>query len=51
MLQRLTHPSILATASAGTLLALASTQTDVPWWLWATWAALGAVAVTQAARG
>lgn len=50
MVQRFTHPSVLATAAAGGVLAAAATQTDVPWWLWATWAALGAVAVTQAVR-
>lgn len=50
MTQRLTHPSVLASATAGTALALAATQTDVPVWLWAAWAALTAIAVTQAAR-
>lgn len=50
MIEKLTHPSILATVSAGTVLALTNTVTDVPWWMWATWAALGLVAVGQAAR-
>lgn len=50
MVEKFTHPSVLATAAAGGALAVAATQTDVPWWLWAAWVALGAVAVAQAVR-
>jgi hypothetical protein len=50
MVEKLTHPSVLATAGAGVVLVAASTVTDVPWWLWAAWAALGAMSVGQAVR-
>lgn len=50
MTHKLTHPSVLATGTAGAVLAIAATQTHVPLWLWGVWAALGAVAVTQAVR-
>lgn len=50
MVEKLTHPSVLATAAAGVVLAVLQAGQGVPWWLWAAWAALGAVAVAQAAR-
>lgn len=50
MVEKVTHPSVVATAAAGAGLALASTQADVPWWLWAAWATLGVLAIAQAVR-
>lgn len=44
------HRSIQASAAAGVALAAAEVATDLPWWLWATWAALSAVAIVQATR-
>lgn len=50
MVEKLTHPSVLATAGVGVVLAALSAGPGLPWWMWAAWAALGAVAVGQAAR-
>lgn len=45
-----THPSVLSSATAGTVIALANTQATVPWWLWTAWAGLTALAIRQAVR-
>lgn len=50
MVEKLTHPSVLATAAAGVGLAALSAGPGLPWWAWLPWAALGVVAVRQAAR-
>jgi hypothetical protein len=50
MVKRLTHPSLLATVGVGLSLFALSSVSDLPWWLWAAWAVLGAVSVVQAVR-
>lgn len=44
------HPSLVASSATGVTLAVLSTVTDLPGWLWATWAALTGVAAVQAVR-
>lgn len=46
----LRHPSVATSVGAGVLLAGGTLLVDVPWWLWAAWAALAAVSVGQAVR-
>lgn len=50
MTEKLTHPSVLATAVTGVVLAALQAGPGLPWWTWAAWAVLGCVAVGQAAR-
>lgn len=50
MVNRLTHPSVLASAATGVTLAVVSTVHPLPWWIWGAWAALTAVSIAQAAR-
>lgn len=50
LVRKLTHPSVLGTASSGVTLAVLNVIGPVPWWLWAAWGVLGAVSVVQAAR-
>lgn len=47
----LRHSSIQASIAAGAVMGgIQATVTPVPWWLWATWAALSVVSVRQAVR-
>lgn len=50
MARRITHPSVLASAAAGSTLAVLSTQRSLPAWLWLVWLFLTTVAMLQAVR-
>ena len=44
------HPSVVASAGAATVLVAASVVRPLPWPVWAVWAGLSVVAGWQAAR-
>lgn len=44
------HPSLVASAGALVVLAVAEVSIDVPWWAWVAWAVLTVLAVAQARR-
>lgn len=50
MITKRIHPSLVASATAGILLLGLTTVSPLPWFAWAIWGALTAVAVVQAIR-